>query len=123
MRTIIAILGIVFGTFAHAQATVPPAASTYVVNLSWTASISCSATAPCTYTVYRAAASGTYSLIGTTASQTVTYTDSTVAAGTAYTYEIETVQAGANSAPSVPVAVTVPNVPNAPTVIIVTIAP
>jgi hypothetical protein len=108
----------------QAQATVPPAAATYSVSLSWTGPAGCAVATPCTYAVYRAPAStGIYALLGSSASQTVSYSDTTVAAGISYIYEIETVQAGANSAPSVAVPVTIPAVPGAPTVIVITIVP
>jgi hypothetical protein len=123
MKKLFAVLLFALASLAHAQATVPPAAATFQVNLSWTGPASCTTAAPCTYTVYRAPAGGTYALLGTTAAQTTTYSDLTTTPGSAYTYIVETVYEGVNSAPSNPVAVTVPAVPNAPTVIIITIAP
>jgi fibronectin type 3 domain-containing protein len=103
-------------TSVRAQtASTPPAATSYAVNLIWTASTSCSAAAPCTYTVYREiSGSSAYALAGTTAAQATVYTDSTVIAGLAYTYEVEAVQGGVNSGPSTTASVTVPNPPLAP---------
>ena len=112
------------------QTVTVPSPSTYSVVLSWTAPAGCTATAPCTYAVYRLPGTTTITagttgatLVATTASQTVSATDTTVAAGLTYSYAVETVQAGANSAPSNTANVTIPNVPSAPTVIIITIAP
>ena len=124
MKRIIAITMLALGIVVHAQATVTlPAATSFSVVLTWTASVSCSAATPCTYQIYRIAGSCPATLPGTsgwtalppTASQAVTATDSTVAAGATYSYVAETVQGTANSGPSNCITVAIPNVPAAPT--------
>jgi hypothetical protein len=108
-----------FGAMAEAQIT----QTSYQVNLSLTAPSVCTAAAPCTYPFSRAlVASGTtcpttassYLLIGTTASQTVTYSDTTVAPGTFYCYVAQTTQSGATSGPSAPFGIAVPGNPPTP---------
>jgi len=106
---------------AHGQSVTVPPASSYQVALSWTAPASCTAATPCTYNVYRVAGTVTIgagttgaTLVGTTAAQVVTYTDATVAAGNTYSYAVETVQGGANSAPSNTFTISIPLTPSAP---------
>lgn len=101
-----------------------PGASSFVVDLSWTASTSCSSTDTCTYAPYRMAASscpttltGTtgWTALTATAAQATTDVDSSVVAGTTYIYVVEAVQGTANSGPSNCIVVAVPNAPAAPT--------
>jgi hypothetical protein len=102
-----------------------PAASSYEVNLTWTAPAGqCAAadtTIPnCGWVVYREASGGTtYTAIATLTSSTATpaaaYSDTSVVAGTTYSYIVETTYAGANSGPSNVATVAVPNPPGAPT--------
>ncbi len=109
-------------TAAHAQTVTVPQASTYAVALAWTGPASCTTAFPCTYAVYRVPGTVTITagttgatLVGTTASQIVTFTDNTVTPGNVYSYAIETVQGGANSVPSATVTVTIPLAVPAPT--------
>ena len=110
---------------SHAQTVSAPAATSNQVQLSWTASVSCTTATPCTYIPYRiagacpatVAGSAGWTQLPATASQAVTALDPTVVSGTQYSYFIEAVLTsdGANSAPSNCVTVTVPLVPAAPT--------
>ena len=123
MKSIFAALVILaIATVAHAQTVTVPQASTYAVAVAWTGPASCTTTAPCTYAVYRVPGTTTITagttgatLVGTTASQIVAFTDNTVTAGQTYSYAVETVYEGANSGPSNTVTVTIPLVPSAPT--------
>ena len=107
---------------AHAQTVTVPPASSYQVALSWQAPSTCTATNTCMYAVYRMPGTVTITagttgatLLGTTAAQVVTYTDTTVATGNTYSYAVETVQGGANSAPSNTFTIAIPLAPAAPT--------
>ena len=98
------------------------------VSLTWTAPVACTAAAPCVYAVSRApavsgACSGTagtfYTLVGTSASQAASYTDTT-AAGGSFCWIVQT-QQGTPVLTSVPSGITnngvplaVPSVPAAP---------
>lgn len=106
----------------HAGAQITP--TSYEVNLSWSAPAACTAAAPCTYGVSRtpevsgacpATTGTTYALVGTSASQATTFTDTTVAGGTTYCYIAQTEQAGAVSQPSNTAIIVVPPTPLAPT--------
>lgn len=72
----------------------------YQVNLNWQAPASSSD--PVTgYNIYRAASGGSYQLLNPSVNTPTTYTDSSVQAGTTYTYEVMSVDAqGSESAPS-----------------------
>lgn len=120
MKTIFAMLILAAGT-GGAQTVTVPGATQYQVNLTWTAPTGCTSTTPCTYNVYRVPGTVTIgagtagaTLVGTTASQTVAYSDTTVATGTTYSYAVETIQGGANSVPSNTFTVAIPLVPGAP---------
>lgn len=122
------ILALALAAGCHAQ--VPPASPGYNVNLTATAPVptgnwaGCTASAPCTYAVYRAAgatcpvtSSTAWSEITNAASRpsTPAFTDTT-ATGLTACYDMETVQSGQNSAPSnVAGPVIVPGIPLAPT--------
>ena len=124
----LAILALALAVGCHAQ--VPPASPGYNVNLTATAPVAtgnwagCTASAPCTYAVYRAAGatcpvttSTAWSEITNPASRpsTPAFTDTT-ATGLTACYDMETVQSGQNSAPSnVAGPVIVPGIPLAPT--------
>lgn len=99
MRTLLALLML---TVAAAAATAPS------VSLSWTAS----PTAGVTYTVLRGAScTGTFTAI-TTGLAVTTYSDTTVAPGGAYAYEVEAVSAaGAASSPTNCVTANIPPLP------------
>lgn len=108
-------------TLAGAQTVTVPNATSYKVVLAWTAPTGCTTAAPCTYAVYRVPGTVTLSggltgatLVTTTAAQAVTASDTTVVPGQTYSYALETLQGGANSAPSATVTVTIPFVPAAP---------
>ena len=76
------------------------------VDLSWDASSSSGITG---YYVYRAIGTGGYTKLVTSPISGLNYTDTTVVAGTAYTYVVTAVDsAGMESAYSAPVSVTVP---------------
>ena len=114
------------------RAQVPPSPAP-VAGVSWTAPTACTTAAPCVYVVSRAVVSATscpattgtaYTQIGTTASNVLTFTDSTVTGGTSACWIIQA-QQGTNpmltsqsSAPSnngTPLAVpVVPGAPGAP---------
>lgn len=97
--------------------------SAFQVNLTWTAPSACTSAVPCTTPISRttiaAGAScpttgSSYSLLGTSASQATTFSDTTVSAGTTYCYIAQTTQAGATGPPSAPFSVAVPTLPAAP---------
>jgi len=96
-----------------ATATVPltgtGTAGSYAVDLSWDAP-STSADPVAGYNVYRAPSGGTtYALLNSSPTAQTAYTDSTVTAGQAYQYQVESVDAnGGLSAPTTSVAVTIP---------------
>ena len=116
----------------HAQ--VPPPTS-HVVNLSWNAPTAsstwtgCTAANPCTYAVYRCSStcSDTTKPAWTEVTNPnarpsgLTFVDPT-ASGLTVNYIVETVQGGANSAPSNTTTVTVPGIPLAPAVSAPTVA-
>jgi hypothetical protein len=113
---------LVLASVTHAQTVTVPQPTTYAVVLSWNAPTGCVAATPCTYAVYRVPGTVTITgglagatLVTTTTSQVVTVTDQTVASGQTYSYAVETLQGGANSAPSSTVTMTLPLVPSAPT--------
>lgn len=124
MKPILALLAVLLGSVAYAQATVtlPPATPEQVI-LTWTASTGCSSTAPCTYQVYRATGTCPSTLPGSTgwtplaptASQAVTQTDLTVAFSTTYSYVVEAVQGAVNSGPSNCITIATPPALAAPT--------
>lgn len=117
MKTLFALAFFAVASVAHGQTlSAPPPANSFSVALTWTAPAGCTAATPCAYTVWRTVSgASTWSLVLTTAAQTVTASDTTVASGTSYQYIVETIQSGANSAPSNVVTVAVPLVPAAPT--------
>jgi len=84
-------------------------AAAYQVNLAWNAPQNPPVTIA-GYNVYRATGtSTTYQLLNTAIDGTTSYSDTTVQAGTAYSYYVESVDtAGVSSAPSSSYAVTVP---------------
>lgn len=76
------------------------AATSYAIQLSWAAPNS-SNDVVSGYNVYRAANGGSYAKLNSSVNQPTTYTDSTVQSGTAYTYEVMSVDAsGVESAAS-----------------------
>jgi len=79
------------------------------VDLTWTPPSSSSVTIT-GYHIYRAiAGSGTYTLLNSSLDTQTAYTDSTVAAGTTYTYEVKSVDsAGVESTPSNQFTATIP---------------
>lgn len=111
-RLLILTLAVITGCAAHAQ--IPPTAPPSVA-LTWQASTSCTAAAPCVYAISRAtvtsgtncpATSGTaYALVGTSTSNATTLTDSNVTPGS-YCYIAQTEQGTGSSqqvsAPSSP---------------------
>ncbi len=90
------------GTVPAAPANLTGAVAGSQVNLNWTAS----ATSGVTYTVYRAVGSGAASSIATGLTAT-SYSDSTVASGTTYQYDVVAVNSAGASAASNTVSVTV----------------
>jgi hypothetical protein len=74
--------------------------SAYAVDLNWDAPAS--ATVAVTgYNIYRATSGGAYQLLNTSVNSPTTYTDTTVKAGTSYTYEVMSVDSsGVQSTPS-----------------------
>jgi fibronectin type 3 domain-containing protein len=74
------------------------------------------------YNVYRSPSSTTsYAKLNTTANAGLTYTDSSVSAGSSYSYCVTTVDSlGDESACSAPVTANVPSDPNAPSGLVVT---
>ena len=76
------------------------AAASYQVGLSWDAPAS-SAVAVSGYHIYRELSGGSYTLLNSSPNAGTTYTDSTVQSGSAYNYEVTSVDAsGVESAPS-----------------------
>lgn len=92
------------GALASAQIT----QTNWVVNLTWTAPSVCTAAAPCTFVVSRApSGSSTWTQVGISASQAVSFQDTSVTAGS-WQYVVQTQQAGASGPPSTVAPVTVP---------------
>ncbi|MFP5228638.1 MAG: choice-of-anchor D domain-containing protein [Acidobacteriota bacterium] len=88
------------GSSAIALSGTGTSASSYEVQLNWSAPAS-SSDAVTGYNVYRAANGGAYQRLNSSASQSATYTDTTVQSGTSYSYEVMSVDAsGVESAPS-----------------------
>jgi hypothetical protein len=119
---------------APGTVTVPgPPSTTYAIDFSWTAATGCATATPCTYQVYCVPTANQTIVVGTTgatlvatsASQATTAVDSTVVNGSTYSCAVETVQAGANSAPSTTVQAVIPNptVPSAPSGVTATVTP
>lgn len=81
--------------------------SGYAVNLSWDAPSDSSISG---YNIYRSPSSGgTFSLLNSTVNTPTSYTDSTVAGGSSYQYEVTTVDdSGVESAPSNVFTATIP---------------
>jgi fibronectin type 3 domain-containing protein len=75
------------------------------------------------YNVYRSPASATsYAKLNTAVNAGLTFTDSTVSAGTSYSYCVTTVDSlGEESVCSAPATANVPTVPNAPSAPLVTV--
>lgn len=120
MKRILALAILALAPLAHAQTMSLPAATSEAVTITWTASVSCTASAPCTYAPYRMAGAcntngSTWTALPATSSQAASAIDSTVTPGSTYSYVVEAVQGSVNSGPSNCVTVTVPNVPAAPT--------
>jgi len=81
------------GTFTVALSGTGEAAATYSVDLSWDAPSS-SAVAITGYHIYRlAAGAAAFTLLNSTVDTSTSYVDSTVSAGTTYSYEIKSVDA------------------------------
>jgi hypothetical protein len=111
----------------HSSAQVPPSPAPSVA-LSWTAPAACTASAPCVFAISRAAASGstcpattgtTYALVGTSASQATTFTDSAPTQGTTVCYIAQTQQGipVLTSQPSSTFLIAVPSLPASPSVL------
>jgi hypothetical protein len=82
--------------------------SSYEVELTWEAPAS-SADPVAGYDIYRAVSGGSYQLLNASVNTPTTYTDGTVGAGIAYTYQVTSVDAEGNqSAPSNIYSVTIP---------------
>jgi hypothetical protein len=82
-----------------------PAMAQHSVALSWTAS----ATSGATYNVYRQqACSGNFAQINGSAVTTTAFTDSAVAPGATYCYQITAVSTGLESTPTSPAPATIP---------------
>ena len=104
-------------TAAAGQTVSLPAATAHQVTLTWTASTSCSAAAPCTYPVFRYPAASCptplpatgWTAVGASASQATSYVDTGVTAGTSYIYIVQAQQGTQLSAPSNCVTATIPN--------------
>jgi hypothetical protein len=121
MKRFLAALAFVFAASISAQTVTVPNGTTYQVNLTWTGPSGCTATAPCTYAVYRVPGTVTITagttgatLVTTTAAQTTAASDTTVASGNTYSYAVETIQGGANSVPSNTFTISIPLAPAAP---------
>ena len=84
-------------------------AASYVVDLTWDAPAS-SSDPVAGYNIYRAVSgSSSYQLLNSTVNEPTTYADTTVTNGTAYQYDVESVDASGNrSAPSNVFSVTIP---------------
>jgi hypothetical protein len=96
------------GTSTIALSGTGMASSSYAVQLSWIAPAN-SDDAVAGYNVYRAANGGAYQKVNSSVNQPTTYTDTTVQTGTAYTYEVVSVDgAGAESAASNVYAAAIP---------------
>ena len=87
----------------------PPPTSAYVVDLTWEAPTA-SSDPVAGYNIYRAASgSSTYQLLNSSIGSSTSYSDTTVANNTSYTYYIESVDAEGNqSVPSNTYTVSIP---------------
>jgi hypothetical protein len=103
--------------------------TSYQVTLTWTIPAAagtftgCVAATPCTFPISRATVANgaacpttasSYALAGTSASDAANYIDTSVVAGTAYCYVVQTAQGTATSAPSAPFEIAVPSIPPSP---------
>jgi hypothetical protein len=123
MKRMLGVLAIAF-TFVAAGCHAQVPQTTFTVNVTWTAPPVCTVQAPCAFQVSRLvstaspcpAATGQYAFLSTTASQAVTFSDTTVVSGQSYCYVLQTTQAAATGAASVPTNnISVPANPVAPT--------
>ena len=90
-----AILVLISVTVKAQAATVPLPGPSHSTMVSWTAPSNCSSTTPCTFQVYRTTGTAActvgspgWTFVGTTAPQVGSYSDTTVSAGTTYTYAV-----------------------------------
>lgn len=118
MKKLLALLPIVLALGCHAQI---PASPTSSVMLTWTPPATCTTAAPCVYAISRATTTGTcppatgaYALVGTSASQATSYTDSIPPQGATVCYIAQTQQAGLTSVSSNSVTLVIPALPTAP---------
>jgi fibronectin type 3 domain-containing protein len=93
-------------------------ATAHSVTLNWTQStVPAGAPAVTSNNVYRGATSGSETALSSSVGAIVTYTDTTVTAGSSYCYEVTAVNSAGESPKSNEVCVQIPNqvAPNAPT--------
>lgn len=101
-----------------------PSGTAHSVTLSWTAPSPVGGSGTVGgYNIYRAPASGTaYAKLNASANAALTYTDTSVSAGTSYSYCVTTVDTlGEESACSAPATANVPANPNAPSAPLATV--
>ena len=101
-----------------------PVGTAHSVTLGWTAPSPVGGSGTVSgYNVYRSpAAAANYAKVNTAVSAGLTYTDTTVAAGTSYNYCVTTVDTlGEESACSAPATANVPSNPNAPSAPLITV--
>jgi fibronectin type 3 domain-containing protein len=107
-----------------AFAQVAPAGTAHSVTLAWVAPSPVGGSGTISgYNVYRSPSSSTtYAKLNSTVNAGLTYTDTSVAAGTGYSYCVTTVDSlGEESVCSVPATANVPANPNAPSGLVVTV--
>jgi fibronectin type 3 domain-containing protein len=117
LTAIFAIAGV-----AHAQGV--PTGTAHSVTLAWTAPSPVGGSGTVSgYNVYRSAASAAaYAKVNTAISAGLTFTDTTVSAGTSYNYCVTTVDTlGEESACSTAATANVPSNPNAPSAPLITV--
>lgn len=107
----------VWAGVAAQSATIPPAATAYKAQVSYTST--CSPASSCAFILYRASGAcpsqGWQQVGPMSAAGATTLSDTSIAYGNTYSYEVEAVDGAAHSGPSACVTVTVPgNPPAAP---------
>jgi fibronectin type 3 domain-containing protein len=111
------LLAFAFLAAGGARAQTPPAGSAHSVSLTWQAPSPAGGSGTISgYNVYRSPSSAaSYAKVNTTLTAGLTFTDSSVAAGTSYSYCVTAVDSlGDESACSPPATANVPANPNAP---------
>jgi fibronectin type 3 domain-containing protein len=118
------LIAIAFLATGSVRAQAVPAGTPHSVTLTWQAPSPVGGSGTISgYNVYRSPTSSTsYAKLNTAVNAGLTYTDSSVSAGTSYSYCVSTVDSlGAESVCSAPATANVPSNPNAPSAPLITV--